>query len=363
MPLPLLALAAGSLLAGKFGQNQLQRSNQDRNEQKFQSLLDDDLAKFRDREQLLFDQGSGPINPGLLAEFSPSNELLARASALPGRENLLNTVAQGENALRLQKQGQIWDNENMTLAQKTALEATQQQRQWEQSRREFEFNNPSAVQQAQLNAQQQGFGLQQQGIDLQREQFGVQQEANRNKLLQEQFFRQFPGAGLTGKAAIDFQQGINSVTSAVSTLDDAMEFVGRRSVGEGRFGGDLQALNTSIQATVMPAMMDLLNTGVLQDAERKNIQDMMGDPTAFFTTGGRQTKKMAALREVLNRHRKFKFGLAGQQAPEIPRGSSSFVESIQNRSDSARSAPRREDIDFTLPGNQRAVRKQNLLDQ
>ena len=357
MPIGLLALAAGGLLGGTLGRDRIQRNNQERQQGQFQSLLDDDLQRFQDREQQLFDQGSGPINPGLLEQFTPSNEFLSRAAALPGRENLLNIVAQGEQQLQRQKQGQIWDSENMTLAQKAALEATAQQRQWENSRRELEFNNPSAVQQAQINDRQQGFGLQQQGLDIQREQMGFQQEAAQNKLLQDQFFRQFPGAGLTGEAAINFQKGVNLTTEAVATLDDAMVFLDRRTTGEGRIGGDIEALNTAIQATVVPAMMEQLNTGVLQKDERENLERVIGDPGAFISTDGRQTKKMATIREVLNRNRESKFALMGQQAPEIPRGSSAFSTAIQNRSASARSAPRREDIDFTLPDNQREARR------
>lgn len=347
MPIGLLALAAGSLLGGTYlknRQNSQALDRQQQNQEAYRGLLNQDLQRFQDREQALFDNGIGPVNPGLLEQYTPSNEFLAQAAALPGRENLLQQAVVGEQAMARQRQGQIWESENMTMSQKAALEAQQQQRAWEQSRREFEHANPSAYQQAQIGNARQGLLMQQEELGLKRDQMAANLQMQENQLLQDQYFRQFPAAGLTGTDAIDYMQSVSRTDNAVSTLLDARDFMERRAAGEGRFSGDLQAQKAAIALNVQPVIMEILNTGVLQEAERASIEELMGDPTQIFTTSGRQTKNMAVLQEVIERHRENLYRLGGREAPKVQLGSSAFREAMRSNSRSARSIPRKEDL-------------------
>lgn len=334
MAIGLLALAAGSLLGGTYlknRQNSQALDRQQQNQEAYRGLLNQDLQRFQDREQALFDNGIGPVNPGLLEQYTPSNEFLAQAAALPGRENLLQQAVVGEQAMARQRQGQIWEAENMTMAQKAALEAQQQQRAWEQSRREFEHANPSAYQQAQIGNARQGLLMQQEELGLKRDQMAANLQMQQNQLLQDQYFRQFPAAGLTGNDAIKYNNTLLRYDKAASTLVDTIDYLSNRGVGGGRLSGDLRALSSALQLEVVPILTEQMGSGTMDKNEFDRSMDIVADPTKWFDSSGRMNKRLSTVLESVNASRDQMYSLGGQQAPKIRKGQSSFARSATER--------------------------------
>lgn len=329
MAIGLLALAAGSLLGGTYlknRQNSQALDRQQQNQEAYRGLLNQDLQRFKDREQSLFDNGIGPVNPGLLEQYTPSNEFLAQAAALPGRENLLQQAVIGEQAMARQRQGQIWESENMTMAQKAALEAQQQQRNWEQSRREFEYANPSAYQQEQLGLQQQGLGIQRENLALQRDQFGFQQQQAQQKFDQAQLMQQVPFLGMNPQQKLEHVQRTQRFDSAAAIATDTLDFLDRSGTGDRAMNpSQRSAIRAAYQQEIIPVLADMSNAGVLQPGELELMTEFAGNPGGWFNLDSTQKAKIKSILTRVNDQREINYRFMGEQAPQIGVGQSTFA--------------------------------------
>jgi hypothetical protein len=102
-------------------------------------------------DQSILARSGGFKGEGGVLSGGPPPEFYLRAGALPGYQNLAGQAQTGQQAMERQMQGQQWSSQNMTLAQKTDADMRQQQANWDQQRREFEWSNPSTAQQASID--------------------------------------------------------------------------------------------------------------------------------------------------------------------------------------------------------------------
>jgi hypothetical protein len=222
-----------------------------------------------------------------------------------------------------QMQGQQWEANNMSLAQKTQLDMNAQQQQWQRQRQEFEWNNPSAYQQASIEQDRARTGIAQQNANLQRMEFNANYMPNPNG---KGFVpRPKPEAPLNFDQRLKVQTTANNVTNALSTIGDVRALV-QEAGGRGfqAISGRSQAMQQELEAALVPIVTSMFKpTGdAPSESELKQIKAYIGDITSLGTTNETKIKRLNML-EQHARQMWQPFSAYGQ-LPEYKRGGSAF---------------------------------------
>lgn len=214
----------------------------------------------------------------------------------------------GQQALERQQQGQHWEAQNMSLAQKTSLDQQSQQRKWEQERRSFEWSNLSAGQQAQNalgwagNAVAQGnLGVAQAGLGLRQQEMmaGRQPAAPAGYMWTPQgSLTEIPG-GAQYQAK---QAATNVLQGSVNQLADIRSQVRNDgTMGIQGLSGDTAAVQNAFTNAALPIISKAVmgsRTDAPGESDLKRINDQALDITKMFQSPRTRDKAITMIMEM-----------------------------------------------------------------
>jgi len=282
-------------------------------QQQFQGLLGSELGQ----------QLQGPTQPGqdgLLGLREPTPQFWLKAASIPGYEGLagqqLGITAQGGQRMAEQQAQNQWESQNLTAAQLAQL-GLQQQR----GEQDYDI--------AQQNLARQWYGTQASAgaanasADLSRARLGGEQQ--KQSLLAAPLYQQLPPAERL-KAT---QELFTADTWAQSALDVA-DWIEKRAPGSAlpAIGtAEADAFNTEWQSSAKPAFMQILNTGVLQGKEAEEIADIIGQPADKMLTKSQINVIKTVARKVQDL-RGDRYKALGLQAPAQQVGGSAVARTL-----------------------------------
>jgi len=224
-----------------------------------------------------------------------------------------------------QMQGQQWEANNMSLAQKTQLDLTQQQQQWQRQRQEFEWNNPSAYQQAQLQQEQARTGIAAGHLGLAQQEFRMKQQQATRPLLEQ----------LPPQQRLEFIQNVRQLDATANIVTDALDYIGKVGTGDKAVDrGNVNAMNAEYRQNVIPYFQKKFQAGALQKGDMDFIESVAGDPGGWATLDSRQQQRLAGILRSVEDDRNVAYQMGGMQAPPTRVGGSAWA-----RSQSAKSIP------------------------
>lgn len=288
-----------------------------------------DTAKFQGLLGTLEQQGPTRPDEGLLGLRQPDQQFWLKAAQLPTYQSLagqqLGYEAAGQQAMERQTQGQNWQAENMTLAQRQAqaLEQMKAQATWQNNQdqlvRQWYQTNASA------NASNASAANSMASRDL-----------NQSKLIKQNRENQ----GLLGGVPYDSLTPIQKVEgstkmrdldrSAAGAIDVADWARDRRNAAAlpGFLGtSEAQAMNQEWQFSVKPVVMEMLHTGVLQGEEQEMVSNLMGKPADYVLSEGELNGIESMMQKVLDR-RQDTYSAYGKPPTEIKPGSSAVARTL-----------------------------------
>jgi hypothetical protein len=285
-------------------------------------------------DQSIQQQQGGFRGAGGLLSGGPPQEFYMRAAQLPGYQQLAQQAMVGQQAMERQMQGQQWEANNMSLAQKTQLDMNAQQQQWQRQRQEFEWNNPSAYQQASIEQDQARTGIAAGHLGLAQQEFALKQAQAQRPL-----FEQLPP-----QQRMEFIQNVNQLDATARIVTDSLDYISRVGSGEKALDrGTVNAMNAEYRQNVIPYFQRKFQAGALQKGDMEFIESVAGDPGGWSTLDSRQQQRLAGILRSVEDDRTAAYGMAGRQAPPTQRGGSAWA-----RSQSAKSAP--QDIQWQMGG-------------
>lgn len=268
-------------------------------------------------------RGAGGVLSG-----GPPSEFYLRAAALPGYQQLAQQAQVGQQAMERQMQGQQWDSNNMTLAQKTAADMNQQNTKWEQERRQFEWNNPSAVQNAQIQNARANTGIAAGNLAINQAHLGLQQQKFQFDQTQAQRAAQFPALALTGQQQMDYRTNVSKMDRAAAIATDTLDYLSTVGTGAKALDrGTVNAMRAAYEQHVVPALATMVGTGTIQQGDMEFIKSVIGEPGGWATLDANQKAKVGQILQSVQEERSRMYGLSGVQAPPIKPGSSAWARS------------------------------------
>lgn len=287
-------------------------------------------------DQSILRQQGGFKGEGGVLSGGPPPEFYLRAGALPGYQNLVGQAQVGQQAMERQQQGQQWSMGNMSLAQKTELDMREQQTKWEQQRRDFEWNNPSAVQTAQIENARANTGIAAGNLAINQAQLGLQQQRLQFEQGQAQREQMFPALGLKGQAAMDYRGAVAKMDNAAAITTDVADYLATIGTGGKALDrGTVNAMQAAYQQHVVPALTTMVGTGTIQKGDMEFVQSVMGDPGAWGSLDKNQRQKVMQILTSVEDERARLYGLSGVKAPPTQKGRSAWARSREG----ATSAP------------------------
>lgn len=284
-------------------------------------------------DQAIQRQQGGFRGEGGVLSGGPPQEFYLRAAALPGYQQLAQQALVGQQAMERQVASQQWQENNLTAGQRAQLEATREQQNWERERRAFEWNNPSVVQQANIDQGRAQLGISAGQLSLAQKQFAAQQQAAARAA-------QFPFFGLKPGEQIEFRDRVNTVDRAATVATDLIDYYQRSGTGEITLSPiDRNTLGTEWQGAMLPYLQQRFAAGAMQKGEQELFQELAGDPAKVLALKGKQLDLFKMWAADIEQTRQQLYGYAGVQAPPIQKGGSAFA-----RSRSPASAPKRDDL-------------------
>lgn len=295
-------------------------------------------------DQAIQRQQGGFRGEGGVISGGPPQSFYMRAAALPGYQQLAQQAQIGQQAMERQAANQQWQEQNMTAGQRAQLEVTQQQQLWERERRDFEWNNPSVVQQANMAAQRastaQGWGqlgVSQGNLALNQQKFQMEQA-------QASAAASNPFAGLKPGEKIEFMDRVGTVDRAANVATDLIDYYQRSGTGEITLSPiDRNTLGVEWQGAMLPYLQQRFTAGAMQKGEQELFQELAGDPAKVFSLKPKQLDLFKMWQADINQTRERLYGYAGVKPPATGRGRSAFAQSR-----SAASIP--QDITFESVG-------------
>jgi len=269
-------------------------------------------------DQALMQQQGGFRGQGGLLSGGPPQEFYMRAAQLPGYQQLAQQAMVGQQAMERQMQGQQWEANNMSLAQKTQLDLTQQQQQWQRQRQEFEWNNPSAVQNAQIQNARGHLGVAQAGQKLQQQRFNAEfmPDPNNPKGFVPRPVQQVPkvpvGYQVTSDGAMvpipgtdDWRKGqadITSLQEGAAGAKQLAEHLTKFGTAE-MWNRDAATVANVHRNAAITGLGVLSNMGVLQPGDLDRLSAQLADPTDYGPSAliSRRDPAIAAAKEVAKR--------------------------------------------------------------
>lgn len=296
----------------QFGISPDQRANYFKQQELAQNL------KFINENQIPGQGAYGPEPDGAISanQFNPAKNM-----ELAMRTGQMGQFIAGQQAMERQQQGQHWSQNNMPLADKTRLDVLQTQRKWENERRQFEWNTPSAAQQASNAVARAQLGVSQGQLGLAQQKFAAEQNA---AALQ----RQFPALGLTGQQQMDYRTGVAKMDRAAAIATDTFDYL--NTVGTGAKAldrGTVNAMRAAYEQHVVPALATMVGTGTIQQGDMEFIKSVIGEPGGWATLDSKQKAKVGQILQSVQEERARMYGLSGVQAPPIKPGSSAWAKS------------------------------------
>jgi hypothetical protein len=237
--------------------------------------------------------------PGGPLSDQPPPEFFLRAAGIQGYEQLAQNAQSQAAAMQRQQQQQGWESTNMTLAQKVAADAQAQRDKFQQERHVYEYDNPSAYQNAQLGIQRGQLGISQQNADLNRMQFQAQFMPDPNvpggymprpKPVEPLNFAQQQevlGAQNTYTAAKNALGDLSTIYQAGAGTNMPAWSSGQRKAMQDQYQG---ALRPIVQAIVMGNRTDAPG-----EADIKQINEFLGDVTSPWQTSATQQNRIKML--------------------------------------------------------------------
>jgi len=130
----------------------------------------------QEMNQAQLQQQGGFRGQGGLLSGGPPPDFYLRAAALPGYQQLAGQAQVGQQAMERQQQAQVWESQNMTLAQKTSADAQAQRDKWDQDRFNMGWNKAAGMTNAEYGNQQISrgqLGIAQGGLNLRQQEFNA----------------------------------------------------------------------------------------------------------------------------------------------------------------------------------------------
>lgn len=264
---------------------------------------------------------------GGLNGASPNEQFWLQAAQLPAYQQLagqqLGYGAAGGQAMARQQQAQDWSAQNLTRAQQEQLTLNQQKAErdyaidQEDLRRKWYGTQASAASSyASADSSNASRALSQarlegENLKLQRERGGLlerlppqnQLEARQDLLNKDSW----------AQSATDVEDwALNRGPGA------ALPLVGTAEAG---------AMDTEWQTSVRPALMQIMNTGVLQEGEREMLEQVMGQPADKVLTKAQQNVIKTVAQKIRDL-RSNSYKAVGLQAPEVQRGGSAAARAL-----------------------------------
>lgn len=317
----------------------LDRYYQNQDAEKLKGLMDQYPLQQAGPPQLQEAQGGGFVPPaagmpggGLLAD-RPMDFYLQAATNPAARQAALQGMA-GQQAMARQQQEQEYAKNNMTMAQRATFDASQMQQKWENDRRQFEWNTPSAYQQANIAQGQQQVDISRGNLAVNQGQLAMQQQAAAQAAAQKQAspFQQLPPAQ---------QQAVVTKVNTLQNSANALADIRAELATDGGFGiqalsGRSKALQENYAAAVLPIATAVVmgdRTDAPGEADLKRINEMVGDITSV---GSRETKmkKLDQWSERLNQAYAPVQRLYGANPLQAQTGQSAFAKSYPNKAGS-----------------------------
>lgn len=271
--------------------------------------------------------GAQPGTGGLLDDSAPGAAFWLQAAQIPGYQAMANQQlgygAAGSQAMARQLQQQQYEAGNMTLAQRLQAEARQR---------------------ADAFAEQIGLS------DLQRKWYGTQASAaasgasagasNASQMLTMAKLEEQRGKNakvqmplynrLTPDQQVKANSEMSNADSWASSARDVADWAQNRGSGAalpvvGTAAAD--AMNLEWQTSVKPAMMQWLNTGVLQSGEREQLEEIMGAPADKVLTKS-QLNTIATISQKVEDYRGQVYENYGLQASPGKLGQSAVARTL-----------------------------------
>lgn len=199
---------------------------------------------------------------------------------------------QGQQAMERQQQGQTWQQENMTAAQEAAAQLGRDRLESDITYR----NQTLAANQAQTLLEQQAAAAE-------------AEAAEQQALL-----------ALEGDMAV--------IEGNLETAQDVVDFVTDKGAFSASNPSQRALAGQQWQLAVRPMVMEMLNTGVLQEGEREEILGLMGDPTAIIQMTDQEQAKIRGLFNKMMQEYKRKARVSGYTVKEIRPGRSVFSQTL-----------------------------------
>lgn len=291
------------------------QKDQERNAQQFQGLLGSL-------------QEQGPTQQGgLLQTRAPDQQFWLKAAMIPGYQQLagqqLGYDAAGGQAMARQQQQQTWESQNLTEAQRQTIALNQQK-----ADRDYALNQQ----------------------DLGRKWFGTQasaassyasaasSDASRQladaRLEQQLRTNQREGGGLLERLPpqnqLEARRDLFTKDSWAQSAMDVADWAENRGKGAafpviGTAQAD--AMETEWQTSVRPALMQIMNTGVLQEGEREALEGIMGQPADRVLTDS-QLNVIKTVSQKIQDLRGDAYRSLGIAPPEIKKGGSAAARTL-----------------------------------
>jgi len=316
------------------------------------------LGQHEMQQAQMQQQGGYRQASGLLGAAPPSDFFTRAAAIGPAYSGLASGAQANIGAMERQQQGQHWESNNMSLAQKTSLDQQYQQQKWARERQEFEYNNLSAAQRGSLGAQY--AGLNQSATNADR-QFNAQfvPDPNRPGSFMPRPTMPSAPAGYSwtpqgtlteipgGAPAQAKQQVLGTLQNSVNTLADIRNQVKNDgTTGIQALSGNVAAVQGAFENAALPIVTKAImgaRTDAPGESDLKRINAQVMDITKLFQTPRTRDKALSMLMEMANEQRP-----PGTEAIAPQMGQSAYFKTY--RSDTGRSRLPAEVKPFNPPG-------------
>jgi hypothetical protein len=299
----------------------LQQNDQEAARQKYGSLLNEyrqagDPNQLplgnnpQELDQAIMQQQGGFKAPGGILSDQPPPEFFLRAAGIQGYEQLAGNAQSQAAAMQRQMQQQGWESQNMTLAQKVAADAQAQRDRFSQERQVYEYENPSAYQQAQIGISRGQLGISQQNADLNRAQFMAEYQPDG----QGGYMPRPKQTPLNFQQEQEVRGAVNMFQNAKTALGDLSTIyaAGGGSSLPAWASGERKALQDQYQAALRPIVQKIVmgnRTDAPGEADIKQINEFLGDVTspwqASKTRQGRITMLERMIEQQYEPYRRF----------------------------------------------------------
>lgn len=264
---------------------------------------------------------------GGLNGASPGEQFWLQAAQLPQYQQLasqqLGYGAAGGQAMARQRQAQDWSLNNLTKEQQMAADLAQAKFGWDQQvdqedmrRKWYGTEASAAASRASAGSSEASRALS--AARLEGENLKLQRE--RGGLLER----------LPPQNQLEARQDLLNKDSWAQSATDVEDWALNRGPGAALplvGTAEAGAMDTEWQTSVRPALMQIMNTGVLQEGEREMLEQVMGQPADKVLTKSQQNVIKTVAQKIRDL-RSNSYRALGLQAPEVTRGGSAAARAL-----------------------------------